>query len=96
MDLDPVIGSESDKRRPAVLVSNDGANLTAARLGRGVVTVVPITSSIERVYRPVPGQIGRGRDGARPGLESAGRASPFGLGAARGVEARHGSRAPAG
>jgi mRNA interferase MazF len=33
-----------------VIVSNDGANLTAARLGRGVVTVVPVTSNIARVY----------------------------------------------
>ncbi len=36
--------------RPAVLVSNDGANTTAARLGRGVVTVVPMTSNVGRVY----------------------------------------------
>ena len=50
VDLDPVRGSEAAQRRPAVIVSNDGANTTAARLGRGVVTVVPITSNIERVY----------------------------------------------
>jgi mRNA interferase MazF len=48
--LDPVIGAEADKRRPAVIVSNDGANATAARLGRGVVTVVPVTSNVARVY----------------------------------------------
>jgi mRNA interferase MazF len=50
IDLDPVVGAEANKRRPAVVVSNDGANLTAARLGRGVVTVVPITSNVSRVY----------------------------------------------
>ena len=50
VDLDPVRSAESDKRRPAVIVSNDGANAMAARLGRGVVTVVPVTSNIERVY----------------------------------------------
>ena len=50
VDLDPVIGSEADKTRPAVLVSNDEVNMTAARLGRGVVTVVPVSSSLERVY----------------------------------------------
>ena len=50
VDLDPVRGSEANKRRPAVIVSNDGANSTAARLGRGVVTVVPVTSSTDRVY----------------------------------------------
>ncbi|WP_281175147.1 type II toxin-antitoxin system PemK/MazF family toxin [Knoellia sinensis] len=50
MDLDPSRGSEADKRRPAVLVSNDRANATAARLGRGVVTVVPVTSNVDRVF----------------------------------------------
>lgn len=50
VDLEPVRGSEASKRRPAVIVSNDGANLTALRLGRGVVTVVPLTSNVERVY----------------------------------------------
>ena len=50
VDLEPVRGSEADKGRPAVIVSNDGANLAAARLGRGVVTVVPVTSATDRVY----------------------------------------------
>jgi len=50
VDLDPVRGSEASKRRPAVIVSNDAANTTAGRLGRGVITVVPVTSNVERVY----------------------------------------------
>lgn len=50
VDLDPAKRGEADKRRPAVLVSNDGANTTAARLGRGVVTVVPVTANVDRVY----------------------------------------------
>jgi mRNA interferase MazF len=50
VDLEPARGSEADKRRPAVIVSNDGANLSAERVGRGVVTVVPVTSNTERVY----------------------------------------------
>jgi mRNA interferase MazF len=50
VDLDPGRGAETAKRRPAVIVSNDGANLTAARLGRGVVTVVPLTSNVTKVY----------------------------------------------
>ena len=50
VDLEPVRGSEANKRRPAVIVSNDAANATAERLGRGVVTVVPITSNVDRVY----------------------------------------------
>ncbi len=50
VDLEPVRGSEADKRRPAIVVSNDIANMTASRTGRGVVTVVPITSNTERIY----------------------------------------------
>ena len=50
VDLDPVLGAEANKRRPAVIVSNDGANAAAERLGRGVVTVVPVTSNVQRVY----------------------------------------------
>jgi mRNA interferase MazF len=50
VDLDPTRRGEADKRRPAVIVSNDGANTTAARLGHGVVTVVPVTSNVARVY----------------------------------------------
>lgn len=50
VDLDPARGSEAAKSRPAVIVSNDSANATADRLSRGVVTVVPVTSSADRVY----------------------------------------------
>jgi mRNA interferase MazF len=50
VDLEPVRGAEADKLRPAVIVSNDGANSTAQRLGRGVVTVVPVTSNTARVH----------------------------------------------
>ncbi len=50
IDLESARGSEANKRRPAVVVSNDAANATASRLGRGVITVVPVTSNVERVY----------------------------------------------
>lgn len=50
VDLDPVRGSEANKQRPAVIVSNDGANTTARRLGRGVITVVPVTSNVSHIY----------------------------------------------
>jgi mRNA interferase MazF len=36
--------------RRGEILSNDGANSTAERLGRGVVTIVPATSNTERVY----------------------------------------------
>jgi mRNA interferase MazF len=49
-DLEPAQGSEADKRRPAVIVSNDRANSAAVRSGRGVVTVVPVTSNVTRVF----------------------------------------------
>ena len=50
VDLDPVRGTEANKVRPAVVVSNDGANRTARRLGRGVLTVVPVTTNVHRVH----------------------------------------------
>jgi mRNA interferase MazF len=50
VDLNPVIGSEANKVRPAVIVSNDGANRAAERFGRGVITVAPITSNVTKVY----------------------------------------------
>ena len=33
-----------------MIVSNNGANDAAERFGRGVVTVVPVTSNVERVH----------------------------------------------
>jgi mRNA interferase MazF len=50
VDLDPVRGSEANKQRPAVIVSNDRANATATRLARGIVTVVPVTSNTDKIY----------------------------------------------
>ena len=50
VSLDPARGSEAKKIRPAIVVSNDAANATAIRLARGVITVVPITSNVARVY----------------------------------------------
>lgn len=61
---DPAVGAEANKRRPAVIVSNDGANGTAERLRRGVITVVPVTSNTKRVY---PFQVLL--EAARTGLE---------------------------
>ena len=50
VNFEPAQGSEASKHRPAVIVSNDGANTTASRLNRGVITVVPLTSNLTRVY----------------------------------------------
>jgi mRNA interferase MazF len=50
VSFDPARGSEAAKTRPAVIVSNDAANATATRLGRGVITVVPLTSNTARIY----------------------------------------------
>lgn len=64
VDLNPVRGSEADKRRPAVIVSNDRANSIAARLGRGVVTVVPVTSTTNRIF-PFQAMLPAGATGLR-------------------------------
>ena len=44
-NLDPVLGSETGKRRPVLIVSNDINNRAAT-----TVTVLPITSNVTRVY----------------------------------------------
>lgn len=51
VDLGPVRPGEANKRCLAAVVSNDDANAVAARLGRGVVTVVPVTSNVTRLHR---------------------------------------------
>ncbi len=43
--LDPTIGSEISKTRPALIISNDINNQAAQ-----TVTVIPITSSTEKIY----------------------------------------------
>ena len=45
VSLDPVIGSEVGKARPAVVVQNDLANRSSP-----TVTIVPISTSTERVF----------------------------------------------
>jgi mRNA interferase MazF len=50
VDFEPVVGSESNKTRPAVVVSNDAANRAVQQRGRGVVTMVPISSNTDRVF----------------------------------------------
>ena len=49
-DFEPAVGNEANKVRPAVVVSNDGANYRAWRLGRGMLTVVPLTSRTRPLY----------------------------------------------
>lgn len=44
-NLSPAVGSEMDKRRPVLIVSNDANNNAA-----NVVTILPITSNVSRVY----------------------------------------------
>jgi mRNA interferase MazF len=44
-NLSPTVGSEIDKRRPVLVVSNDANNRAA-----NTVTILPITSNVTRVY----------------------------------------------
>jgi mRNA interferase MazF len=44
-NLSPTIGSEMDKRRPVLIVSNDANNRAATTL-----TILPLTSNVSRVY----------------------------------------------
>ena len=43
--LDPVLGSEVGKTRPAIVVQNDLANRSSP-----TVTVIPVSSSVDRVF----------------------------------------------
>jgi len=45
VEFDPAVGTEINKTRPAVIVSNDTANKFLAR-----VVVIPLTSNISRIY----------------------------------------------
>lgn len=45
VNFDPSVGGEIKKKRPAVIISNDAANKYLNR-----VQVIPLTSSIDRVY----------------------------------------------
>jgi len=49
-DLGRPRGREASRRRPVVIVSHDALNRVVEGLGRGVVTVVPIATNVERVY----------------------------------------------
>lgn len=48
-NLEPVQGSEANRVRPVVIVSNDALNTAVESLMRGVVTVVPLTRNVKRV-----------------------------------------------
>lgn len=49
VDLEPARGSEANKVRAAVIVSNNAANHSVESNGRGVIIVVPLTSNTARV-----------------------------------------------
>lgn len=59
--LDPVVGSETGKTRPALVLQNDLANRSSP-----TVTVIPISSRVDRVYpfqvRIAPGEGGLPRE----------------------------------
>jgi len=44
-DLSPTVGSEINKHRPVLVVSNNANNRAASTL-----TVLPITSNVEKIY----------------------------------------------
>ena len=61
VSLDPVVGSEVGKTRPAVIVQNDLANRSSP-----TATVIPITSREDRVY-PFQVRLSAGEGGLEKG-----------------------------
>lgn len=49
-DLEPARGSEADKARPVVIVSNDASNRAVQALRRGVCAAVPLTSNDRHTF----------------------------------------------
>jgi mRNA interferase MazF len=45
VNFDPAVGGEIKKRRPAVIISNNAANASLNRI-----QVIPLTSSVDRVF----------------------------------------------
>ncbi|HLP24022.1 MAG TPA: type II toxin-antitoxin system PemK/MazF family toxin [Microbacteriaceae bacterium] len=50
VSLDPTIGTEANKTRPCVVVSNAAVTAAASLRGNGVVTVIPLTSNVARMW----------------------------------------------
>lgn len=50
VDLGSPVGSEASKRRPVIVVSNDGVNRAAVRRSRGTITVVPVTTNTATIH----------------------------------------------
>ena len=49
-ELDPVRGSEQNKTRPVLVISNNARNDVISLSGRGVLTVLPISSKTDSVF----------------------------------------------
>jgi len=56
VELDPAVSPEQNKTRPCVVVSNDGANAAATRTGHAMITVVPLTRTLNTSGRDRPYQ----------------------------------------
>ena len=74
--LDPTLGSETAKRRPVLIVSNDRSNRAS-----DTVTIIPITSNIEHVY-PFEVFLAAGDSGLPKPSKAPGPANPHDIKAA--------------
>lgn len=56
VELDPVVDPEQNKIRPCIIVSNDGANAAATQTGNTMLTVIPLTRTLNTTRRDRPYQ----------------------------------------
>ncbi len=49
-DLEPVVGSEANKNRPIVIVSNNASNQSVEKYNIGMLTIIPLTTNISNIF----------------------------------------------
>lgn len=68
VQLDPVFEGEAGKLRPCLIVSSEGVNTIVTKRSRGVITIAPLTSNVEKVHHQFQVEVDEPEDLALMGL----------------------------